>query len=244
MNDLAVGDHVLTDGKSNTFEQVYAFGHWDPSAKASFLQIQHQSGALELTEDHMLQVNGRFLKASSVKVGDTLQGEQGAPTSVTKIRHVTRKDGVFAPLTPSGGIVVDNVLASSYISLQHKGDEYPVFGNGVAVPISQQMGIHMVLSPYRLLCTGLKMDGFCHRRTKDGVSSYVDWGIQLAKFADNLSFGSQLVLLAFALVLILPFFALEALFGARYAPLLAFVAVVGLQWMRKNQWGSSKQKKL
>jgi Hint module len=243
MKDVVVGNKVLTDVKSNRYEEVYALGHRDPIAKTTFLQIhtQHQSTPLEMTGDHMLSVNGRFAKASAVQVGDTLQGGEGVPTKVTKIGSVSRHDGVYAPLTSSGTLLVDNVLASAYVSLQEKGNEYPMFANGLPVPISQQFGIHMLLSPYRMLCMGLKLDSYCHSKTENGISSYVHAGIQLAKYADTLSLSMQLVLLTLAVVLIVPMYVLETAFGARFAPLALFLGVLGIGWFNKRRMESKKK---
>jgi len=246
MKDVVIGEKVLTNVKTNQYEDVYAFGHWHPTAKATFLQIhtQNQITPLEITEDHMLQVNGGFVKASSVQVGDTLMDGQEIPIKVTKIRSVTRNDGVYAPLTPSGTLLVDNVVVSAYVSLQEKGNEYPVFANGLPVPISQQVGIHMGLSPYRVLCVGLNMNGLCHHMNAEGISSYVSVGIELAKYADNWSQGTQLVLFVLAVALVVPIFVLEILFGARYAPLVAFVLFVAMMRVKKRRLGASKNKSL
>ena len=200
-----------------------------------------------MTADHLLQVNGRFVKAESVQEGDTVQvggSTNGPTTKITKTRSVTREDGVYAPLTPSGTIVVDNLVASTYISLQQDGNEYPKLANGIQVPISQQFGIHMLLSPYRMLCMGLHMDGLCHSMNEEGMSSFVDWGIKLAKYADTLNVGLQLVLLVVALVLIVPAFVLETIFGARYSPLVVFIGVAALQKWKQRSWDAPKRKNL
>lgn len=252
MKDLLVGDKVLTNAAAQTtrYEPVYAFGHWDPTAKATFLQIHHHKSyndnalPLEVTADHLLQVNGKFEKASSVQVGDTLQDAEGVSTKVVKIQSVTRKDGVYAPLTPSGTLIVDTVLASSYVSLQKGGNEYPKLANGVTLPIlTQQMGIHMALSPYRMLCMGVALGGLCHSKTEDGISTLLETGIQLAKYADTLSLGMQLALLVVALAFVGPFYLVETLFGARYGPMVVCgIIILARKWWRQQQQQHHKQK--
>jgi len=246
MKDLAVGDLVRTE--ANKFEEVYAFGHQHSTVKATFLQIHTvaQPNPLEVTQDHMLQINGKFSKSSSVKVGDTLQTGEGAPTKVIKVHSVTRHDGVYAPLTPSGRLLVDNVVVSAYVSLQDQGNEYPVFANGRVVPITQQDGIHMLLSPYRMICMGIPLNAFCHSRNDQGISTYVDWGIQLAHYANALNLAMQFSLLTLAVALFVPLYFVECLFGPHYAPLVVFAGIVAVHhiWKKRRQEASQKCKRL
>ena len=68
MKDLAVGDQVLMDAHSNKYEPVYAFGHWNPTASSEFVRIQFsKSGCIEVTEEHLVKVNGSFIKAFETK---------------------------------------------------------------------------------------------------------------------------------------------------------------------------------
>ena len=119
MKDLRIGDYVEVSG--NNFEAIYSFAHYDPTGSSSYLQISTTSAKkpLEMTPNHLLFVHGRgFVPASSVQVGDVLRsGEDTLKVSVTSITTKSAV-GVFAPLTPSGTIVVNDVLASTYVSLQ------------------------------------------------------------------------------------------------------------------------------
>ena len=54
-----------------------------------------------------------------VGVGDKLLMGAGGVIKVTKIATVNRQ-GAFAPFTESGTIVVSDILASSYVSLQEE----------------------------------------------------------------------------------------------------------------------------
>lgn len=123
MDSLQIGDYVRAG--NNKFSRVFSLIHTDRDMEAEFLQIH--SGALkkplEVTPDHMVFIDSSAVRASEVKVGDTL-GEN----KVSKITSVKRR-GVFAPVTESGDIVVNGILASSYaavlahcpVNVQHSG---------------------------------------------------------------------------------------------------------------------------
>ena len=242
MKDVAVGEKVLTDAKNQKYEEIYSFAHRDPNKKATFLRMHTNDPTItrpiEITADHMLQVNGRFVKASAVEKGDELMGMQGVPATVTKVEQIARNDGVYAPLTKSGVLFVDNIFVSAYASLPQLGDEYPAFRqSGLRLPISQQTGIQMMLSPYRMLCIGfLKVDGLCHSKNEEGISFFVGWGAQLAEYADTMNVGELFILLVFLVVLIAPIYILECIFGARYAPFIIFLAgTIAIRWWTRGK---------
>merc|ERR1712072_1568382 len=67
--------------------------------------------------NHIVFVRGGDKIAADLATGDTLfiAGESGAVASkVLAVTQDSRHVGMFAPLTPSGTIVVDNVIASNY----------------------------------------------------------------------------------------------------------------------------------
>jgi hypothetical protein len=111
MEDLKIGDRVLVDLAGN-YEEVFSFGHYDPSRIGEYLLIQPFN--LEVSKDHMIFIDGgSAVPASNLKVGDRLESGD----RITSINVVTRK-GVYAPFTRSGSIVVNGVRASTYISFQ------------------------------------------------------------------------------------------------------------------------------
>eukprot|EP00546_Thalassionema_frauenfeldii_P004699 CAMPEP_0178923094 /NCGR_PEP_ID=MMETSP0786-20121207/16525_1 /TAXON_ID=186022 /ORGANISM="Thalassionema frauenfeldii, Strain CCMP 1798" /LENGTH=1178 /DNA_ID=CAMNT_0020597545 /DNA_START=131 /DNA_END=3664 /DNA_ORIENTATION=- len=113
MKDVQIGDAVLT--KDGTYETIYSFGHVNPTQLANFVQLQTKSTTVELTNDHMVWVmdEQQYIPASSVIVGQVLSnGEE-----IMK-RRVVQRRGVYAPFTSSGTIVVDDVLCSTYITMQ------------------------------------------------------------------------------------------------------------------------------
>jgi len=171
MRNLRVGDSVLVG--SGTFETVYSFGHYQPYATGKFLQLLTNSSdiALELSKEHMVFVNGRSIPASTVKVGDKIEiGSTGAPIRVARIRVVTR-EGIFAPFTPSGRIVVNDVVASTFVSFQ--GRERLAIG-GFVTPLSYQWLARTFESPHRVVCHFF-MDRVCRMEgyTAEGISHWV-----------------------------------------------------------------------
>jgi len=142
MFDLQLGDRVKvnTNNNNDSFEPIYSFGHKDSTVSANYLRITTtttSSQPLELSKDHMLVIEKEgkqhhYVPASSIEVGDVLLvvassdndesiTNTNSAATVIRIESVTRK-GAFAPFTPSGTIVVNDILASNYIAYQ--GSEY------------------------------------------------------------------------------------------------------------------------
>lgn len=149
MRDLKVGDEVLS-WRSNHYQPVYTFLHRNELVKAEYLRVEtnlSSSKPLEITRDHLLYVQGKSspVPAGSVVVGDILQGKGGEPASVTDIASIWRTDGVFAPATPDGTLVVDGIQVSSYVVLMGMENHYFL---GLDTAFVQ----HMALSPFRFFC--------------------------------------------------------------------------------------------
>jgi len=236
MKDLTIGDQVLTS--SAAYEPVYALGHDNPTKKAEFLKIHTTAEAhpLEITDRHLLFVEGKAnpVRADSIKVGDVLRGNHDTQVTVSKIQTVTRSDGIYAPLTPSGSIMVDGIQASTYVALQTKGgNEYPEFVNGVTLPVSQHFGIHMGSSIFRMMCMGVS-SSFCASHDDDGLLWWAGYGMRLAEYLEETSVFTQLIALVLALACAAPIFAMEVLFGARYAPLIMAAGFIGLVVSKKH----------
>lgn len=189
MADLSVGDFVLSNDGS--YQQVYAWGHKSADQKATFVQLYTNSEEpLELTGEHLVYVAGKTnpVRADSVQTGDVLEPN----AEVRKIQQIQRK-GVYTPLTTTGQIVVNNIHASSYISLQ--ADEN-VQIKGMNVPfLTQQNGIHMALSPYRMVCQYVME---CNTQNENGMPTFVDGGIQVIMWAQTQSFLFQFLFLGLA----------------------------------------------
>ena len=153
MDALKVGDAVLTaDG---TYSEVYSYGHFAPERKVEYLQIQtdvsrqNQQPPLEISAEHLLYANGQLVPASKVKVGDALQESTTTATAATtqvvvSLRKVTRR-GAYAPFTKSGNLVVNGVVASSYVAFPSAFESY------LSHPQQNWMQ-HAALQPIRAFC--------------------------------------------------------------------------------------------
>ena len=172
MMDLHIGDEVLTGNGS--YEPVYAFAHYAPRTRASYLQLTTSGGTkLEVTPEHLIFIKDKKhpVRADKIMIGDSFQGILGdEDMSVTNIR-IVELNGLFAPLTVDGTIVVEGIKASCYIWTG-------------ATPVDQHKLTHMTLSPFRWLCSGASYD-FCHSYTEKGMPHFVDYGLQLATWFDT-----------------------------------------------------------
>ena len=216
MKDLKVGDYVLTN--ANTYEEVYAFAHFNPAKPTSFLQIHSENTdrPLEATEEHLVYLQGKDdpVPAEGLKVGDVLRTSSSETGSaVTKITSVERK-GIYAPMTTGGTLVVDGVAASSYILLE----ENMSF-------VSDHDLIQIALSPYRMLCKGVSST-YCDIRNynEDGMPYYVQHGLEILRWVLSGNIVTQVVGFAVVLLFLGCCQLAELLFGA-YAPLVACLVV-------------------
>ena len=122
MDALKIGDSVQTaDG---TFSKVYSFGHKASSQRTQYLQVYAASmdrdRPLEISAAHLIYTQDaskewRLIPAGDLRKGDTLLTADGSPSAVLWIHEVERT-GAYAPLTVSGNLLVNGVLASSYVS--------------------------------------------------------------------------------------------------------------------------------
>lgn len=162
MKDLRIHDEVLVSIDPPIYEPVYSFGHINPVVSANFLKM-HPSN-VELSRSHLVFVEGKgAVPAFMVMVGDKLLG--GNPVSA--ISSVTR-NGVYAPFTPSGRIVVNGVVASTYISFQ---DSHVYKIGSIPTGISYQWLAQSFQFPHRTWCYKL---GFCvdEQYTDEGISTW------------------------------------------------------------------------
>jgi Leucine-rich repeat (LRR) protein len=176
MNDLKINDEVHVG--NGEFSRVYSFGHYNTHTTGKYLRLfsSELDRPLEISKDHMLFVEQRgAVPAATVSVGDNLSLGNGRTTKVTKIANVNSV-GVFAPFTESGTIVVNGVLASSYVSLQPESE---FFSAGGVKIVSMHWLAHAFQAPHRMIC---KINAsFCTSETysEEGISNWV-YGPHLA----------------------------------------------------------------
>lgn len=167
MEDLQLGDKVHVG--NGDFEPIYSFGHLAPTMDADFLQVTTERSKVTLTSDHMVFTQSRgAIKASLLQEGEYLISTHGVDR-VKAVRTV-RERGVYAPFTPSGKIVANGILASSFVALEdNEGIE--LFGG--LLTLSHQWLAHATQLPHRLVCYHF---GSCptEEYSPEGISLWVN----------------------------------------------------------------------
>ena len=156
MKSLRPGDRVLTlTGKGQkVFTEVITFLHYHPDHDGSYIVLKSESGtSLTVSPNHLIYTTGagdgdvkqdqldtKATYAGILKSGDKIilvSKDKMETDSIESVRHV-RSHGLYAPLTRSGTIVVDGVLASCYANFPN------------------QCVAHVALAPLRLQCRFVK----------------------------------------------------------------------------------------
>ena len=155
MANLHVGDKVMGwDVKRNrtVFTKVMMFAHLAPHAvDVEYLKITLEDGNKITPSGNHLVMAGEQKKAilaRKVKPGDILFSvDENQEISSKKVLAVEKviEQGIFCPITLSGNVIVDNVLASCYASVEDH-----VLFKGL-VKISAQSMAHLGLMPMRAL---------------------------------------------------------------------------------------------
>jgi hypothetical protein len=127
ISELRVGDELMMEhnGPVPTFESVLGFLHTTRShgSQLSFVSALHERGLFRASDIHLVFVVGaggeRMTKhAAELKAGDKLyvndNDGQLVASVVLSVHKGASDPGMYAPLTPSGKIVVDGVVASTY----------------------------------------------------------------------------------------------------------------------------------
>jgi Hint module len=155
ISQLRIGDYVRSS--DDTFTQVYGFGHFDHKRDGTFLQImfheendnensnyinQESFSFIELSVRHLIMIERhdkqQRVPASDIRVDDILSGQR-----VKSIQEVIRR-GVYAPLTQSGDIQVNGILASNYVDLFN----LPL----MILLMDQHTMAHILFYPQRMFC--------------------------------------------------------------------------------------------
>lgn len=231
MKDLNVGDKILTGNQ--VYQTVYAFAHREHTKTIDFIQLHSKEHGmpLEISREHLVFLAGKTnpVRADWVEVGDILQSGDHRGVEVSKITSIARQ-GLYAPLTLDGTLVVNGIKASSYISLQKNAPEYVQLQNGVQA-MSQHNLIHLALSPFRMVCMGLSSN-LCQMNEKDGMPSMVYWGIQVAQWLDglDLNLAVQVFLLGIFVSIFGGFAFVEAAVRSAYSYGPVAMVIAGLLW--------------
>lgn len=174
IKDLKIGDVVAVG--HNQYDMVYSFGHYQENVMAEYLVLNH---GLEISPLHLILLRGRgFVPASTVSVGDYVSmmmtpGKDGSNTweRIESIQTKSAK-GAYAPFTRSGTILVSNVLASCFVTMQAESSDLLVVAGGLS---TTGLGWHKIAHafefPHRMYCHLL--DCSAETYTDDGLSSWL-----------------------------------------------------------------------
>jgi len=113
MSSLAIGDTIRT---ASGFEMVTGFLHQQRFARSTFLSLSFKNGERFVASgDHRVYLaDGTSMRLQEITVGDVMMDGRGGQQVVSDIDVVVKDGGYFAPLTRSGTILVDNVMASVF----------------------------------------------------------------------------------------------------------------------------------
>ncbi|CAB9498161.1 Warthog protein [Seminavis robusta] len=236
MKDLANGDTILVGGGS--YEPIYSFAHLDKTKSATFLQVHtndQEDAPLEVTEEHLVHANGKYVPAGELQIGDILTAaNSNEKRIITKLESIV-KTGLYAPLTASGTLIVNDVTASAYVSLQGSSVSGGnlLLGHGkINSEISYHFISHLALSPIRMACMGVS-SSFCSmpndeedKSQHDGYAPFVRiWFDLVQLFESQTSTAVQIFLLAAFLGVVSPLYLIESVFGAALAPSAIFIVM-------------------
>ena len=125
MKDLEIGSEVAT---ADGWASVTTLLHWHPTREVQALKIVHESGSITLSPEHLVFVSTSEISkisaipAMEVTVGSSwsrLRGNDGSFQSSKVLSvHKTTMAGYYAPLTFTGTIIVDDIVASCYTRLE------------------------------------------------------------------------------------------------------------------------------
>jgi Hint module/Gametolysin peptidase M11 len=184
LESLEIGDYVRSSSElgDGTYSRVYGFLHLQRQLSTEYLKFtfgKENALDLEVSPKHLLYSKGRTIAAGHVKVGDVLDGKDGETLLVIGIAIVQR-DGVYAPATESGDIVVSGVRASNYVNLLDTS------------AIDQHTMSHAFLAPMRFVCT-LHFD-WCQQETyteQEGYSHWVKYFVWISDILNPLGYAVQ-----------------------------------------------------
>jgi len=129
MKNLKPGDRVLalSDDSRLVYSDVIMFLHRETSTLADYYTINTKETSLHVSSHHLVMVANNatghhtYKYAKDVTVNDKLlvaMGNNKVPllSEVTGV-SVSEEEGLYAPLTTEGRLVVDDVVVSCYASI-------------------------------------------------------------------------------------------------------------------------------
>ncbi|GMT36847.1 hypothetical protein PFISCL1PPCAC_28144, partial [Pristionchus fissidentatus] len=131
MRELKTGDEVLSiEENMVSFSPIIMFLHRDEELLAEFNVITTASGeSVKLTNEHLIYVTDcnprsalQLIRAKDVTASHCVMSVRSHAMRVEKVTSVTKvhETGIYAPLTSTGDIVVNDVLSSCHSNLAVK----------------------------------------------------------------------------------------------------------------------------
>jgi hypothetical protein len=221
MEDLQVGDMVLA--RNNQYQAIYAFGIHNPTLPSRFIEVETNSETrIQMTYDQLIFAHGKanLIRADSIRVGNELQG-RNASEKVQDFR-ILEQQGVYAPLTRDGTIVVDGIVASCYSDSSSAQQEFPL---GYSA-LTKHAVMHMELSPMRMLCFGISTK-LCNIHQEDGMLRYIYYILECDQAIRVQSNAVQVLLAIFSLAIASVCMLIEYTLGAEDAvPVVSSVIAI------------------
>lgn len=225
MKDLRVGD--LIEVSRGRYEPVYAFGHQNENFQSDSehyryveILLEEQEVGLKVTLDHLILVEGKgYTPAGSVMVGDRLFPRDESASQVVQSNRYISASGLYAPLTPSGTLIVHNISVSCYVSFQYLLGEQ---GNSL-FSMSPHWFSHIGLSPIRMLCLGIS-PRYCQSSDDNGYPWFTKLGMILIQTINATHQPIKWMLLSVFGLVLGSLWVVECIVGPRMVPLL-FVGI-------------------
>ena len=206
MDQLKIGDLVLSGDGS--FSKVYSFAHKQPNTKIQYLHVltasMDKNQPLEISAEHLIYVHKeassakKLVPAASLKVGQYLVAHDGSSSEIRSVK-IRPSKGVYSPLTASGTLVVNGVVASNYVSPGWIVSKV----SGETLHYLEHAGVLL----YRLFCTMVNCEGETYDATH-GLNMWVLFWFNLEQW--QLHAGS-VIQTAFLLAAAVPMFILVVL---------------------------------
>ena len=194
LHEVKLGDEIMVE--KDIYEPIYSFGHYNREAQQTFVKVVTTKTTLEISADHMVfSVHKGFIPSSTVEVGDELIDFDGQATLVSKIESVVRQ-GVYAPFTPSGKLIVDGITVSSYVAFQDSA--VLKLGGSIETPFSYHWMAHTFNFPHRFYCQYV-VSCTEEQYTEDGVSTWVTVPFHVAMWI----FRQNAVVMAFCMTVLI-----------------------------------------
>jgi len=238
VSQLQLGDSVLVDTEGN-YESIYTFGHYEEPSASKITEftkiITRGSKELILSPSHMVQTSSKTIPAMQIKKGDSLVSATSKDVTVRSVETIRLKNsGMYAPFTPSGYLVVNDMVVSNYVSLQAgEAKEYLAITKNVITPFTHQWIAHSMNAPHRMYCRLLA----CTKETYDdrGISKSISLPFTISEYimASNTTFVQALFLL---LVIVLSsIFSIAEYFLLSNPTMTTLVTATTIVFLRRNK---------